>query len=399
VNIEKYNQLVENQRLADDIIAKEFKEVITDRELTSGTDYSYPPNKIARENFFKKREQLEKERQDKIKNYVIYKKEKIEIFSDEDYPYGFSFNKYRSIIVIWDKDYDTRLLACSNTLSNSSTFSVYAIFQSKGELRILFKDNIPSKYNINQFVTVQKSKWVIKEVYSYHKGEYFLYPNCSTIDFPFALTIKRDLEYKSNLDDVKTVVKGFDIINDIKFEETIKEDIIKEDKKLKSEGNYKKISQVKSDKQYSYILFLRDKYKTIEDTKEDFKWIWDYDVEGYGKIYHNDPRISKIIYYKNIPYSIYFDRTQKDNRFYEFGYSIYKGVVVEWDEDYDIRIFVFVDDIKQRNIKDLVRCKEHEAGLTLYFNNISSCPYKLYDSVSVYFDSFHDSWTISDILV
>jgi len=327
--------------------------------------------------------------QDQIQdNYVIYKKEKVEVLSDDNYPYGFSFNRYRNIIVIWDKDYDTRLLACSNSLSSSIHFNVYCIFQNKGEIRILFKDNIPSKYTVDQYISVQKDSWKITEVYSYKDSEYFLFPNCPTIDINRSEVDKKNLLYKNSLVDYKTITKGFDIINDIKKE--VKEPKINDINDILT-------NQVKSDKQYSYIVFLRDKYKTKENTKEDFKWIWDYDVNSYLIIVNNNPYQSNQIYYKNISYKIYLDRTK--DTVYKFGYSVYKGTIIEWDEDYDRRIFIFVDNILKQRIKNLIRCKEHEAGLILYFKDSIPLKYNEGDSIDIDDEEGHDVWSITECFI
>ena len=47
----------------------------------------------------------------------------------------------------------------------------------------------------------------------------------------------------------------------------------------------------------------------------------------------------------------------------EAGFSIYRGVVVRWDEDYDGRVLDFIDDMHPSDLEHLFAVQEHEGGI------------------------------------
>jgi hypothetical protein len=49
----------------------------------------------------------------------------------------------------------------------------------------------------------------------------------------------------------------------------------------------------------------------------------------------------------------------------ECGYSVYKGVLVQWDEDQDARVFDFIDDLDGYTRCCLAAVQEHEGNLAL----------------------------------
>lgn len=65
----------------------------------------------------------------------------------------------------------------------------------------------------------------------------------------------------------------------------------------------------------------------------------------------------------------------------EAGFSIYRGVVVRWDEDYDDRILNFIDTLDDSIVCDLVAVQEHEG--TISFRWRTSVPIEFSESQSV----------------
>lgn len=53
---------------------------------------------------------------------------------------------------------------------------------------------------------------------------------------------------------------------------------------------------------------------------------------------------------------------------YGHGATVYEGVLVCWDEDYDKRILDFVDSLDTAVRQNLYACYEHEGCLELYWN-------------------------------
>lgn len=45
------------------------------------------------------------------------------------------------------------------------------------------------------------------------------------------------------------------------------------------------------------------------------------------------------------------------------SYSVYKGVLVVWDSDYDSRVLNFIDDLDSETREKLISLSEHEGGI------------------------------------
>lgn len=58
----------------------------------------------------------------------------------------------------------------------------------------------------------------------------------------------------------------------------------------------------------------------------------------------------------------------------ECGFSIYKGILIQWDEDTDIRILDFIDDMEEWLRIELLIIQEHEAGLYLRWKDDNYIP-------------------------
>jgi hypothetical protein len=47
------------------------------------------------------------------------------------------------------------------------------------------------------------------------------------------------------------------------------------------------------------------------------------------------------------------------------GYSVYRGVLVQWDEDQDGRVLTFVDSLNHTETENLAMVQEHEGAIIL----------------------------------
>lgn len=54
---------------------------------------------------------------------------------------------------------------------------------------------------------------------------------------------------------------------------------------------------------------------------------------------------------------------------HKYGYSIYKGVLVQWDEDRDTRVLQMLNELPERIINMLIAVHEHEGGLFLIWKD------------------------------
>jgi len=59
----------------------------------------------------------------------------------------------------------------------------------------------------------------------------------------------------------------------------------------------------------------------------------------------------------------YRDLPRMENGKEECGFTIYRGIVVRWDEDYDTRILDFIDDMKPEHAMELMAVQEHEGSI------------------------------------
>ncbi len=73
------------------------------------------------------------------------------------------------------------------------------------------------------------------------------------------------------------------------------------------------------------------------------------------------------------------------------GFSIYKGVLVQWDEDEDERILTFIDQLPEGIRVQLLVAQEHEASLGLVWRE--SIPSGYAESQSFTVDS--DTWDLN----
>lgn len=80
----------------------------------------------------------------------------------------------------------------------------------------------------------------------------------------------------------------------------------------------------------------------------------------------------------------------------EAGFSVYKGVVVRWDEDYDTRIIDFIDDMDPDDVTDLFSVQEHKGSISFRWKN--SVPPQFAEGQSV--DSRDgDTWSVYESTV
>lgn len=75
-----------------------------------------------------------------------------------------------------------------------------------------------------------------------------------------------------------------------------------------------------------------------------------------------------------------------------YGFTIYRNVIVVWDEDQDSRIFLFIDELDDRECKHLIAAYESEGGLKLLWDDYQNIPTFLHDGQGSQVDS--DWWTI-----
>lgn len=74
----------------------------------------------------------------------------------------------------------------------------------------------------------------------------------------------------------------------------------------------------------------------------------------------------------------------------ECGYSVYKGVLVQWDEDQDDRVLDFIDSLNASVLRNLAVVQEHEGVIA--FRWVDHIPQGFNEGESVEVEG--DSWTI-----
>jgi len=79
----------------------------------------------------------------------------------------------------------------------------------------------------------------------------------------------------------------------------------------------------------------------------------------------------------------------------EAGFSIYRGVVVRWDEDYDARVLDFIDRLSLEDRKNLVAVQEHEESIAFRWED--HVPIELDEGKNILIDG--DVWTVIESIV
>lgn len=75
---------------------------------------------------------------------------------------------------------------------------------------------------------------------------------------------------------------------------------------------------------------------------------------------------------------------------FSYGFSIYRGVVVQWDEDEDERVLTFIDELPEEIRCQLAVVQEHEGSLGLLWHNTVPAGYKEGEE----FEVENDFWVI-----
>lgn len=74
----------------------------------------------------------------------------------------------------------------------------------------------------------------------------------------------------------------------------------------------------------------------------------------------------------------------------ECGYTIYRGVLVQWDEDHDDGVLLFIDQLPETTRSRLLVVQEHEARLGLVWKDEIPDGFRVQDDIDV----GGDSWTV-----
>ena len=77
------------------------------------------------------------------------------------------------------------------------------------------------------------------------------------------------------------------------------------------------------------------------------------------------------------------------------GFSVYKDVLIQWDEDYDERVCEFIDDLNPRIRRRLISVQEREGNLALLWDESVPSTYAKGNGVDV----AGDYWTIEESIV
>ncbi|HPA20382.1 MAG TPA: hypothetical protein PLU30_21710 [Verrucomicrobiae bacterium] len=74
---------------------------------------------------------------------------------------------------------------------------------------------------------------------------------------------------------------------------------------------------------------------------------------------------------------------------WECGYSLHRGVLVQWDEDHDVRILEFIDGLPEDVHPELLVAQEHEASLSLLWKDRPAARYAVGNTVDLHDDTWY----------
>ena len=84
---------------------------------------------------------------------------------------------------------------------------------------------------------------------------------------------------------------------------------------------------------------------------------------------HNDDGTSKSDIQEEKPYPTFYKHQLPGSTTVDYGLSLYRGVLVQWDDDHDTRIFKFIDKLKPKVRKCLLVAYERKGGLSLLWRD------------------------------
>ena len=70
-------------------------------------------------------------------------------------------------------------------------------------------------------------------------------------------------------------------------------------------------------------------------------------------------------------------------RGFTYGFTIYCGVLVQWDEDKDERVLIFINELNTRVGRQLAIVQEHEGSLGLVWHTIVPSGYEMGEEFEV----------------
>lgn len=74
----------------------------------------------------------------------------------------------------------------------------------------------------------------------------------------------------------------------------------------------------------------------------------------------------------------------------ECGFSLYAGVLVQWDEDHDLRVLTLLDQMPRAARERLLIVQEHEGSVSFVWKNGVPAGYNVRD----YVEAEGDTWNI-----
>lgn len=75
----------------------------------------------------------------------------------------------------------------------------------------------------------------------------------------------------------------------------------------------------------------------------------------------------------------------------DYGISLYRGIIVIWDEDHDPRVFTLIDEYFQIGTKKPFAINEHEANVSILWKEESDASNGMVD-----YDVEDDNWVATD---
>lgn len=96
------------------------------------------------------------------------------------------------------------------------------------------------------------------------------------------------------------------------------------------------------------------------------------------------------------------DVFKKSGLGYDYGFSVYRGVIVLWDEDYDVRIFIALDILlKTTSLEKPIMIRESEGVFQIVWHREDESLIKAEspDSIEVRSNETWDSFIVENIFI
>ena len=102
-----------------------------------------------------------------VKVPLSVSKESYPVIPMSEIKYGYGVTAFKGVIVVWDEDFDTRVLTLVDRILEEKQGELVSIYEHEGCVRFVWNRIIPEKYSIDaEQIEIGFDLWTIEYSYS-----------------------------------------------------------------------------------------------------------------------------------------------------------------------------------------------------------------------------------------